>query len=83
MSTRMTDDTGTRLNDTYSTNRPVVWPWVLLAVIVIVGLWWALAANNRNTTSTTDTGLNNPSMNQAYPGSAGTPGNGATEPAQR
>lgn len=51
MATRMTDtDPAVRGDGTYA--RPVVWPWVVLAVVVALALWWAAANNmNKNTPS--------------------------------
>ena len=65
MATRMTD---TDRTTTVDSNRPKVWPWVLLAVVVALALWWAVAANQNN--------ANNSNYNNSTQPYGMTPGTG-------
>lgn len=71
MATRMTDTdrpTGT------VESRPRVWPWVLLAAVVILALWWAATANHpanySNYNSSTPYGMAPGSRLPVMPGNA-------------
>jgi hypothetical protein len=78
MATRMTD-----------TDRPVatverkhrIWPWILLALAVAIGLWWA-SSNNRTANDTMNQGTTPYGMSPgtgttgSAPGGIGSPGTG-------
>ena len=60
----------TRLDNQPNTTgtRPVVWPWIVLAVVVVLALWWA-AMNGGNMKS--NTSYSTPNTSTA-PGSGNT-----------
>lgn len=80
MATRMTDTDQT--TGTMRSDRPRIWPWILLAAVVALALWWASAGNR----TVNDTNYNNsttpfnatPGIGGANTGAGGvgTPGTG-------
>ena len=56
MATRMTDTDPTLRRDEV-VERPVVWPWVLLAVVIALALYWAAANHNNAGAPTTAPGI--------------------------
>jgi hypothetical protein len=80
MSTRMPEtERGSRL-DTY--DRPKIWPWVLLAAVVALALWWAASHASRNadtnSTGTSDSApMTSPGAGTGMPTGSGTGATGS------
>jgi hypothetical protein len=72
MATRMTDTD--RTVDTVD-RRPKVWPWVLLAALCALALWWAASANNH---TANDSSYNNSTTPYGMTPGTGTTGTGMT-----